>query len=632
MGTGTSTLSQRDIATLSACTNFSQEELTKQAEHFFAAYPTGELTKTEFVRDNVDFRGGTPAFWEKIFDNLDQDRDGKVSMQEYLTALSMHMKAPLDDRLAYVFGIFDSDGSGCLDRKEVRSLVGTLFNEVQLEGGIGKSSARSVHPSVAALQEKVNASDPVAVANELFDKMDRNKDGEVSLEEFVDACHSDPLIRSMFTLALESIHTADLARHHSLTGLQVEVFSDQVAGHKGKFVSMLKRKDSKIMKPYSRNEFDFYESLQRIPKEDFLHEITPNYYGRTYIQHPNEKDKEKMDTFPFIILEDLTINMQKPSICDLKMGTQGHGDDADLRKVLQQKALCSATTSSKLGFRLCGMRVYQKTTDSFTVKGKPWGAMISGKEGMLNALRLYLNDGTGIRYDLIPLFLEHLQKLLKYFKTQHHFRFYSSSILLIYDGAGASSSASTPAKEASAQTASSSTSSSSSPAAAATATSGTPKVTVKMIDFAHAHPISDGTTLDDSYITGLKELVHMLEFLASEPLQVVADSPIVSKVEQHPHSFVKSSFKAPTWCHWCKDFIWGLAKQGYRCSGCGYTCHSRCRKKLGSTSAALCSGPPGTSPAATSADAAGSSGSGSRTSSGSRSRESRDGSAAASTT
>jgi Inositol polyphosphate kinase len=115
--------------------------------------------------------------------------------------------------------------------------------------------------------------------------------------------------------------------------------------------------DSKIMKPYSRNEFDFYEALQQIPKDDFLHEITPNYYGRTYIQHPNEKDKDKMDTFPFIILEDLTINMRKPSICDLKMGTQGHGDDADLRKVLQQKALCSATTSSKLGFRICGMRV-----------------------------------------------------------------------------------------------------------------------------------------------------------------------------------------------------------------------------------------------------------------------------------
>jgi Ca2+-binding EF-hand superfamily protein len=90
-----------------------------------------------FVRDNVDFRGGTPAFWEKIFDNLDQDKDGKVSMKEYLIALSMHMKAPLDDRLTWVFGIFDSDGSGCLDRKEVHNLLVTLFNEIHLEEGIG---------------------------------------------------------------------------------------------------------------------------------------------------------------------------------------------------------------------------------------------------------------------------------------------------------------------------------------------------------------------------------------------------------------------------------------------------------------------------------------------------------------
>jgi EF hand len=120
---------------------------------------------------------------------------------------------------------------------------------------------KRVHPPLLELQDKVAASKPDVVAEELFAEMDRNNDGEVTLEEFVEACHSDPLIRSLFTLALESIHTADLARHHSLDGLQVEVFSDQVAGHKGKFVSMLKRSRCSLHVVFIRLSLPFLCSL-----------------------------------------------------------------------------------------------------------------------------------------------------------------------------------------------------------------------------------------------------------------------------------------------------------------------------------------------------------------------------------
>mmetsp|Transcript_687 Transcript_687/g.926 ORF Transcript_687/g.926 Transcript_687/m.926 type:complete len:145 (-) Transcript_687:14-448(-) len=42
------------------------------------------------------------------------------------------------------------------------------------------------------------------------------------------------------------------------------------------------------------------------------------------------------------------------------------------------------------------------------------------------------------------------------------------------------------------------------------------------------------------------------------------------------HQFEVYSFKKPTWCDYCSKFIFGLRKQGYRCTSCAYNVHSDC--------------------------------------------------------
>jgi len=44
------------------------------------------------------------------------------------------------------------------------------------------------------------------------------------------------------------------------------------------------------------------------------------------------------------------------------------------------------------------------------------------------------------------------------------------------------------------------------------------------------------------------------------------------------HTFQVFSYKTPTWCDHCKDFIWGLARQGYRCKS--NLAFSQLKKKL----------------------------------------------------
>jgi len=45
------------------------------------------------------------------------------------------------------------------------------------------------------------------------------------------------------------------------------------------------------------------------------------------------------------------------------------------------------------------------------------------------------------------------------------------------------------------------------------------------------------------------------------------------------HVFQESTFTIPTFCNYCKEYIWGFTQQGHFCSVCGYTTHAKCTPK-----------------------------------------------------
>ncbi|XP_013865260.1 inositol hexakisphosphate kinase 2 [Austrofundulus limnaeus] len=152
-----------------------------------------------------------------------------------------------------------------------------------------------------------------------------------------------------------------------------------------------------------------------------------------HLQRMKENAKHR-NQYKCILLENLTWRHSVPCVLDLKMGTRQYGDDTSEEKKAMHIRKCQQSTSASIGVRLCGMQVYHSDTGKLMFMNKYLGRKLT-PPGFKEALFQFFHSGRRLRHELLTPVLSRLREMQAVLEACESYRFYSSSLLIIYDGA-----------------------------------------------------------------------------------------------------------------------------------------------------------------------------------------------------
>lgn len=181
MWSSTIFLRTKRLKTLVGTYDLKPDELENLNLHFRKICSDGEnatLSEFEEVLKALKMSSLIPLA-PRIFDLFDNNRDGTVDMREILCGFSSLRNSQGDDALRLCFQMYDTDGSGCISKDEVASMLRALPDECL----------------------PVDITEPGKL-DEIFDLMDANSDGKVTFDEFKAAMKRDSSLQDVVLSSL----------------------------------------------------------------------------------------------------------------------------------------------------------------------------------------------------------------------------------------------------------------------------------------------------------------------------------------------------------------------------------------------------------------------------------------------
>ncbi|CDQ61061.1 unnamed protein product [Oncorhynchus mykiss] len=94
-----------------------------------------------------------------------------VFSQDFVIGLSIILRGTINDRLNWAFNLYDLNKDGCITKEEMMDIMKSIYDMM----------GKYTYP---CMQDEA----PREHVESFFQKMDRNNDGVVTIDEFIESC------------------------------------------------------------------------------------------------------------------------------------------------------------------------------------------------------------------------------------------------------------------------------------------------------------------------------------------------------------------------------------------------------------------------------------------------------------
>lgn len=170
---------------LQAQTQFTRKELQSLYRGFKNECPSGLVDEATFKTIYSQFfpQGDATTYAHFLFNAFDMERNGSIRFEDFVIGLSVLLRGSVTDKLRWAFNLYDINKDGYITKEEMLAIMTSIYDMM------GRYTSPSVHDD-----------DPFEHVEKFFQKMDRNRDGVVTIDEFIETCQKDESIMASMQL------------------------------------------------------------------------------------------------------------------------------------------------------------------------------------------------------------------------------------------------------------------------------------------------------------------------------------------------------------------------------------------------------------------------------------------------
>ncbi|UJR31684.1 hypothetical protein I4U23_019165 [Adineta vaga] len=177
----------RSLEEIVKCTRFSKSEVRLLYRSFKQDCPGGNVSEERLREIYLQLfpQGNSLKYTHLLFSIIDRNHKGTFTFDDYILTLSVLCRGTIDEKLRWIFRLYDFNGDGQLTRENITEVIFAFYDL------LGTS-----------VQPRVEEQDVQEHIDKIFERIDPMQTEEITLEDFIDYCKQRPqLIESIQTLS-----------------------------------------------------------------------------------------------------------------------------------------------------------------------------------------------------------------------------------------------------------------------------------------------------------------------------------------------------------------------------------------------------------------------------------------------